>query len=188
MPRPVKSKLSKLLKDAREAGWQREPELLMASNIPKPLHGVNPRSVLGAAWWENERRAAYRSTYFHCKACGIFKHDTPERQLDAHEVYSVDNLCGRAYYERAVPLCKLCHNYIHSGRLNALLAEGKITQARFIKVIQHGDAVLQAVGLVRPPESEGPFADWGDWRLVVYGMEFPPKFKTEAEWIRAYST
>lgn len=147
----------------------------MLPTIPKPLHGVNPRTVLGSKWWDETRRAAYRSTEQHCITCGVHKYSAPRCLLDGHELYETDYLAGRLYYIETVPLCKTCHSYIHSGRLLMLFEEGKITKEEYDVTIAYGELVLKQARITIPPPSNEEFADWEDWRLVVNGKEYPPK-------------
>jgi hypothetical protein len=156
---------------------------LLSVNIPKPLHGVAPRVILGSAWWDKTRKEAYRSTFYHCIACGVYKHQARFRKwLEGHELYTVDYLIGRSYYLETVPLCHCCHNYIHSGRLQSLLEQNEISIKKYVAIQQHGDAVLEQAGLSKPPVYNGPFAPWEDWRLVLDGKEYGPKYKNEKEW------
>lgn len=166
--------------------WKRRPEVLLHGQIPKPMHGLAPREILGRAWWDKTRRAAYKSTRFHCIACGVYKYNTPEDYLCGHEVYSIDYLLGRMEYVETIPLCSRCHNFIHSGRLSALRDQGKITESEYMSVLGHGRTVLYEAGLHLSPPYSGPTADWEDWRLVIDGVEYPPKFKTFEDWKRAY--
>lgn len=174
------------------------PEILLCPNVPKPMHGVAPRVVLGEKWWRETRQAAYKSTSYHCLACGVYKMDAKHRQwMEGHELYSIDYAKGRAVYLETVPLCHFCHNYIHDGRLQALLDKGQITHSKYASIIQHGDAVLLRAGLVKPRHSEresrieleiqeGRVAPWGDWRMVINGVEYPPKYATIEEWALNY--
>lgn len=186
------SELSKRLqKQLQEAAakrtWKLRPEILVGPNTPKPMHGVVPREILGTKWWNATRKAAYASTDQHCVACGLHKLVSKGRQwLEAHEVYEIDYLEGKMSYVETVPLCHYCHNYVHDGRLQALLDQGKIQHAKYVAIIQHGDRIIKAAGLVRARYS-GPFADWSDWRLLLEGKEYPPKFKTFEDWIKAHS-
>ena len=90
-------------------------------------------------------------------------------------------------YLRAVPLCHYCHNYIHSGRLQALRDKEEIPASLYDEIIQHGDRLLQRWGLTKPPTYNGPMAAWGTWRLVLNGKLYPPKFKTLKEWEKEFS-
>lgn len=165
--------------------WIPKPEILLGANIPKPLHGVAPRVVLGVSWWNKEREKAYASTNYHCIACEVHKIKAKYvKHLEGHEVYAIDYLKGRSVYIETVPLCHFCHNYIHSGRLEALLNAGKIHHAKYTSIIQHGDSILAKSKLTKPIPYSGPFADWKDWRLVVNGNEYPPLYKTFEEWSR----
>lgn len=171
----------------RPVTWRRRPEILLCPNVPKPMHGVAPREILGGRWWDETRQAAYRSTAFHCVACGVAKFLARfHRWLEGHELYEIDYLKGRMTYLETVSPCHLCHNYIHSGRLQALLDKGEINQAKYAAVIQHGDAVLAAAGLVKPPQYDGPIAGWSRWRLVLNGKLYPPKYKTMQDWEQAF--
>ena len=176
-----------------------DPSILLHQNIPKPLHGVAPRTVLGLNWWNRERLACYKSTNFHCLACGVHKSRAKLRQwVEAHEQYEIDYARGIAKYVGAVPLCHCCHNFIHDGRLQALLEQGKIHHSKFVSIIQHGEEVLARAGLTRPTHAEreavvdqlainGKVAEWSSWRLQIGRKRFPPKFATMEEWIKHYS-
>ncbi len=177
--------------------WKRKPEILLCPNIPKPLHGVAPRVIMGAVWWNKTRNVAYKSTGYHCVACGVWKLQAKFRQwLEGHEVYEIDYQKGRATYIETVPLCHACHNYIHDGRLHALLLKKEVAQSKFVAIIQYGDKVLAEAGLKRNSHSvreqfytsmvlNNQAAKWQDWRMVFDGKEYPPKFKTSYQWERA---
>lgn len=151
------------------------------------MHGVAPRTVLGDKWWNAERRAAYKRTENHCLACGVHKSQAEyHKWLESHEQYDIDYLLGRMRYVGAVPLCHFCHNYIHRGRLQALLEQGRVHHAKYVAIIQHGDRVLK---LKKPKPYDGEFAEWADWRLVIeYNgqvLEIPPLYKSFDDWQRA---
>jgi len=163
------SSLGKALKKASKFSLVLRPSLLLCPNIPKPLHGVAPRELLGSKWWNETRQAAYVSTAYHCSACGVWK---------------------------SVPLCHYCHNFIHDGRMRALIQQRKFKFAKYTAVIQHGNAVLKRVGLEKVPYAKreeaivelalnGRLAEWPTWRLVLFGKKYKPKFKTEEQWRKA---
>ena len=184
----LRDKLSRI-PSLRSRQWNLRPEILLCGNVPQPLHGVAPRVVLGEKWWGKVKREAYRSTGFHCVACGVSKFEARFHEwLEAHEVYKVDHLLGRMYYKETVPLCHACHAYIHSGRLAMLLGKRQISGSRYSIIMRHGDKVLRNAGLSKkkPTDNldEGPA--WGEWRLVVDGVEYEPKFKTFEQWKAAF--
>lgn len=163
-----------------------QPEILLHPNIPRPLHGLAPRTVMGTPWWNRERAAAYKATDYHCAACGVHKTKAKSRQwLEGHETYDIDYTAGTAVYLRTVALCHYCHNYIHDGRLRWLLEGGQIHHYKFVAIIQHGDSVLTKHGLTRPHlsqresviiqlEREGRLAPFDQWRLVINETEYRP--------------
>jgi hypothetical protein len=188
--------LQRALKSQKQ--WRLRPEILLGDNIPKPMHGVAPREILGSSWWNQTRKAAYASTNFHCNACGVHKSQARFRKwLEGHELYEVNYLRGKMIYIETVPLCIACHSYVHDGRLRALLEKKEVSHQKFVAIIRHGEDVLKAAGLSRLSYEEreqalnerlldGEVAPWSSWRLVLFGEEYPPKFKSEVQWRRAF--
>lgn len=120
-----------------------EPGLLQQPHIPKPLHGLNPRSIMGTPWWDAQRRIAYASTDYHCLACGVHKSEALiHTWLEAHEIYSINYDKGLATFTRIVPLCPACHKYIHSGLLYINFKQGKIPIDQVWLVLRHGTDTL----------------------------------------------
>lgn len=191
---PLSDRLKKLPKQIKP-----NPTLLLHPNVPKPLHGTAPRVVLGSNWWDRERRACYKAALDCCEACGVHKSRAKSRQwVEAHETYEIDYRKGRAKYIRSVSLCHFCHNFIHDGRLQALLEQGKIPHGKYRDILQHGEEILVRAGLARPSHAEretriaemvtnGQVAKWEDWRLQIGRKLYLPVYPTEADWIRAYS-
>lgn len=171
-----------------------KPELLLLPNIPKPLHQVNPRTILGINWWNKTRKLAYKSTGYRCLACGVPKEEAKYHQwLEGHEVYETDYEQGTLTFLYVAPLCHFCHNFIHDGRIENLLQQGKIHHHKYAAILKHGSEVLAKANLVKPSriererkfvlmEAKGKIAPWEKWRLILEGKAYPPKFKSLEEW------
>ena len=89
--------------------------LIAMPNIPKPLHGVNPRTLLGSSNWNRMRKACYAEANDTCEICGT----KPEnlRHRHGHEVYEISYSQGTAKFIRVFCVCSLCHlACIHTGR------------------------------------------------------------------------
>ena len=89
--------------------------LIAMPNIPRPLHGVNPRTILGASTWNHMRKFCYNKAEDTCEICGA----KPEnlRHRHGHEVYEINYAKGTAKFNRVYCVCSLCHlGCIHTGR------------------------------------------------------------------------
>ena len=203
-------------KDSSSMGEERgivpelHPEILMHPNIPKPLHEVNPRNIMGREKWDILRKQVYASTDYHCIACGVHQYEALCHQwLEAHEFYDIDYKLGRVTIKKIIPLCHYCHNFIHSGRLQMVMGEEK-TEDEVRGILEHGFKVLsdsklncfyatlhlahvvgaKTFGVQQAPVPAESGVSWEDWRLVWDGIEYPPKYKTYEKYdfnFRAYS-
>lgn len=89
--------------------------LIAMPNIPRPLHGVNPRTLLGPTTWNRMRKFCYNQANDTCEICG----HKPEnlRNRHGHEVYEIDYANGTAKFVKVFCLCSVCHlACIHTGR------------------------------------------------------------------------
>ncbi len=180
--------LDRALQKHAKTKFQARPELLLCPTVPQPLHTTAPRAILGPQWWDATRQAAYLSTGHRCAACGVPKHLAPgHKWLEGHEVYAIDYTLGRATYVETVPLCHYCHGYIHRGRLDAMLEQGEISQAKYIAIVQHGDAVLRTAKLIKPSQHGGGDIAWVKWRMVIDGKEYKPKIRSLKAWKKKFN-
>ena len=184
-----------------------KPQILTHPNIPKPLHGVNPRTIMGNRWWNKTREVVYASTDYHCIACGIPKAlSKGPKWLEAHEFWHIDNRTGICTIESIEPLCHYCHQFIHSGRLS-MECDKSIPGWKVDAILEHGFEILSKNGLkcfygtlklaedrlantfgVTAYEHEvNPDIKWGDWKLVWNGLEYHSKFADAVEHLNHYA-
>jgi hypothetical protein len=176
-------------------------------NVPKPLHGLNPRSIMGKEQWDKLRQEVYASTNYHCAACGVHKSRAKKHQwLEAHETYEIDYPKGLATLTEIVPLCHFCHNFIHSGRLRALARKREVTAEHVRNVMRHGVAVLKegpapifrgtkelcdlvsvSTSQLRILPAPRDIAPWGRWRMSWDGTEYRGKFRSMKQWERQFA-
>lgn len=182
------------------------PEILMQPNIPKPLHGIAPRTIEGATWWNKKRKEVYSKTDDHCVACGVHKSEAKGRKwMEAHELWDIDYDNGITTIKDIVPLCHYCHNFIHSGRLSAIVGKDK-SNNEVKSILEHGFSILANNKLKCFPgtldlahslgadtfdveaydvKSENSIK-WGDWKVIYNGKEYKSKFKDYDEWEKYY--
>ena len=158
-----------------------KPEILGQAHVPKPLHGINPRTIMGDAKWQKLRQLVVTNTPY-CKACG--KENVP---LDVHEDYIIDYVNASLTINEYIPLCKQCHMFIHTGFLQTMVA--KKQQGFSVKfaqdVLKHGLKICEdnnikvfpftlklakllkvPTGKVQAQKTPVTYKTWEDWRLL----------------------
>lgn len=162
------------------------PEILLHPNIPKPLHGLAPRTIMGQEWWDVVRQEAYAKAGYCCDACGVPKSEALyHKWLECHELYEIDYPKGRMVFKELVALCHACHNYIHSGRMKILVRKGEMEDEKMEAILKRGNKIIRDAKL-RRPRPPTKCAPWEDWVLVFEGREYPAKHKSFEEWQEAY--
>ena len=183
-----------------------KPEILTHPNIPKPLHGINPRSIMWQDWWDKKRQEAYKSTDYHCVACGVHKSEAKwYKWLEAHEYYNIDYDKWIVTITSIEPLCHYCHNFIHSGRLSMIMGNEK-TEEEVKDILKHGLDILKRNNLkcfwftlefsdslwldtswIIPAFHLWNTAKWEDWKLIFEWKEYWSNFANISEWKKHYN-
>lgn len=184
-----------------------KPEILSHPNIPKPLHGIAPRTIKGQTWWNKTRQEVYASSDYHCIACGVHKDKAQAHQwLEAHEFWDIDYTHGEAVIKSIEPLCHYCHNFIHSGRLEMIIGNEK-TEQEAKRILEHGFKILKDNKLkcfsgtynlakklgvrtlgVKPYNTPETNVKWSDWKLIFEDKEYYSKFNNIDEWQEFYKS
>ena len=112
--------------------------LITMPNVPRPLHRLNPRNIMGASTWNHVRKRCYYNANYKCEICGVDFADIKPRYA-AHELYSYDYKEGTGKFERCIAICAVCHNAIHSGRLITMYKNGNQLYPKqyVLKVVEH---------------------------------------------------
>ena len=167
------------------------PYLLMHPNIPKPLHGMPPRTLKDRKWWEKTKATA-KAKFNACWSCGVSPNQAKFRKwLEAHECFSIDFNTGATEYTGTAALCHYCHQFIHDGRLFILLQKGEISEQYYLSILAHGNSLLKDwLGLKtpfvkRPFQPNEPFCFHPNWLTVPKSKPLEWKFNPslpEAKW------
>jgi hypothetical protein len=173
-----------------------KPELLLHPNIPKPLHGIAPRTIVSKSLWDEIRRGVYKEANYCCEACGVQAEWDVEKnkfagslKLHAHEDYEINYEFNVVFLNKIVCVCPTCHDYIHSGRANSLYDKGVFDEEDMWIITTHGDRVLMDSGLdpLDKTRDTNDYKDeWLDWYLEFNGKEYRSKFKSYEEWKEHY--
>jgi hypothetical protein len=179
------------------------PEILEQPVIPLPLHGVNPRNLMGKPAWDALRKTIYARHGHRCAACGV-----PSRQamilprLEAHERFEIDWPRREMHLIGMEPLCHACHAFVHGGLMEIRILRGDLSREDARRILAHGISVLTGIGgtipqaaaklarefgvshrlaMAKPP----PPSPWRGWAMVWNGVRHPSPYPDEASWRRA---
>jgi hypothetical protein len=192
--------------DIKQAKKKR-PEILTHPNIPKPLHGLNPRGLLGKHWWDTVRLKAQKDYGFCCASCGVPKAEAKKHAwLEGHEYWDINYMTGICEVIEIVPLCHYCHNFIHSGRLKMLGVSKVKTTEEIVEILEDGFRLLKdnklqcfpatlalakelgakTFGVTGYSLTTNPELLWTDYKVKLEGKLYGSKFKSYEEWSQHY--
>ena len=125
--------------------------LITMPNIPKPLHALPPRNIMGRTAWDKARKLCYYKANYKCEICGK---EPSKGQLHAHELYTIDYLEGSSTFNRCIAICKEDHDFIHSGRLATLYKEGNTLYPKsyVLRVVEKGFKLIHDYNKEHPDE------------------------------------
>lgn len=172
--------------------FELRPELLLHPQMPKPLHGLNLRSIVAPSEWDRIRRAAYALHGDCCWACGERKRGigpTGRRNGDlfGHECFEFDYARGEGRIVEVVAICSDCSDYIHIGRIRMLIQEGVLPETEFDRISEHGSEILKRAGLSKLPLSYiGEIAPWPEWHVFYQGQKYLTLFEDYNAWARKF--
>jgi len=159
------------------------PELLLHPNIPKPLHHVNPRSILGKTWWYEQKQKAYKENNYCCWACGVHKSEAKYHEwLEAHEHYDINYETGCVKLKEIVALCHSCHNSIHDGRMEMQLRRGEIAEEKFVDILGHKYEILRKYEVFPNKKEITKTCKWKEWHLLLEGKKYYTPYKDILDW------
>lgn len=123
--------------------------LITMPNVPRPLHGLPPRKIMGTTAWNRMRKRCYYDAGYKCEICGA---DPPKGQLHAHELYTYDWKEGTGRFERCIAICKRDHDFIHSGRMITLYKEGNLLYPKsyVLDVVEKGFKLIRDYNISHP--------------------------------------
>lgn len=182
-------------------------KLLEHANIPKPLHGLNPRTLMGKEKWDIIRKKVYAHYNYACACCQIHKSKAKKHQwMEAHEIYEIDYKNGIAKIVKIVALCHYCHAFIHSGLQYVLCEKGEISRIELIDKMKHGIELLASIDgsifegtleicnlyqidtkNLKTQELPKIECNWEDWKLIMNNKEYKGNFKNIEDWYQHYN-
>lgn len=184
-----------------------KPELLTQPNIPKPLHGLSPRTIMGRYKWDLLRVEIYKKYHNRCIVCGVSKLSAKRyKRLEAHENWDINYTTGICAVKSIEPLCNFCHSFIHSGKLTMDLQEKRISLAMYKDILKQGFSILGKNHLSCFPSTLGlaklvgiktnvksytlkvnPDLEWADYRVKFNNKLYKPLFKNMLDWEEHYA-
>jgi len=146
--------------------------------VPVILHGLNPRNLMKSSEWDKLKKQYREKANHHCMICQRYVSHSRGDWLELHEVYEYDyeNLIQKIV--DFVSICKECHMFIHLGRTEALVSEGKITSAKFMDILNIGMFLLQSFDLLNEKNENlrkmQSVLHEKDWKLEWQGNTYRP--------------
>ena len=114
-----------------------------------------PRTLLGQSTWEHLRKRCYFDANYKSQISGEdLDGSIPSKRCNAHELYSYDYTKGTAYFERAVCISPLEHNFIHSGRMLTMYKKGNplMPKSYLLKAVENGFSIISEWNKAHPKE------------------------------------
>ena len=115
------------------------------------VHEVEPREIMRGRDWNRLKKAAQERADHHCEICGRYvSHSKADHDwINAHKAYEIDKENHLYKLVGVYGICRQCHDFIHLGRLNALLQAGHATNEYYDDVIDRAEHLLSLVNMTK---------------------------------------
>jgi len=157
------------------------PEILL-QELPKPLHGITPRFIMGGKMWNKKKNAAALKNNYCCWVCGVNVNDTEPKRLEGAPVFFVVEETKRVIFRDVAALCKKCNSFLNLSILWKMEKRGLCKKELIEQIILHGDNFVDVVKKIENINVMFAVNDFKNWRYFFDGIEYYSRFDSLEEY------
>lgn len=160
---------------------------------PMPLHGVNPRNMMGQFYWDDLRIKTYKEYDYKCGICGSNGQEQGFRhRVEAHELWDYDFDNEIQIFRGVIALCPICHKIYHWAQPAMALKSGDLSQKEFDRISElRFKKMMEVNGNLDNRVTSSGFFRWhdGNWKSdfsLLKEMGYPMNKMFDTKWSGIY--
>jgi hypothetical protein len=157
-----------------------KPELLL-QELPKPLHTITPRFILGNSEWKRLKQKASLDNNYCCWCCGVNVNDTTPQRLEGAPIFHVEYEYKMVYFRGVAAVCYMCNQFLNLRKVIDSAVKHNNTETLF-QIRLHGDALVNVVDKLINIFNASQINDFQNWRYNFNGVEYFSPFKNVDEY------
>ena len=159
-----------------------KPEILL-QELPKPLHTITPRFILGGKEWRKLKNIAAAQNNFCCWGCGVNINETQTfKRLEGAPVFVVEEKYKIVYHRDVAALCYKCNSFLNISKVKSMEAQGLYEKGFSEEIVLHGSALVNVLEKIENINVMNSQNDFANWCYNFNGVEYFSRFNDVCEY------
>lgn len=157
------------------------PEILL-QELPKPLHTITPRFIMGGDKWSKAKRQAAASNNYCCWCCGVNINDTTPNRLEGSPIIHTEFEWKIVYFRGVAAVCYKCNSFINLSSVRITEQKGLRESGFSQTIIHHGAALVNVLQKIENINNAYAINDFKNWRYNFDGVEYSSRFDSNDDY------
>lgn len=162
------------------------PDILL-QELPKPLHTITPRFIMGGHKWNKAKRQAAANNNYCCWCCGVNINDTTPSRLEGAPIIHIDYEFKIVYFRGVAAVCYNCNSFINLSGVKLSEEKGLRPVGFSQAIIQHGAALVNVLQKIENINTAYAINDFKNWRYNFDGVEYFSRFDNVFDYLAFFN-